>query len=128
MKVTINIDCTPQEARAFFGLPDVSAINKAMMDEAETHLRRNMSSMGPEAIMKLWLPAGMQGLDQFQKMFWNQVGKGFGSTRSPTSEGAESTTGSGGREATGGAPGSGAEPKPEGGPESGPEKGGDGKA
>ena len=28
MKFTINVDCTPEEARAFFGLPDVSAVNE----------------------------------------------------------------------------------------------------
>jgi hypothetical protein len=94
MKVTINIDCTPQEARAFFGLPDVTALNKAMMDEAESQMRRNMANMSPEAMMKLWLPAGMQGLEQFQKMFWSQVGKGFGATGS--SGGERPKPGSGG--------------------------------
>ena len=52
------------------------------MDEAEAQMRRNMANMSPEAMMKLWLPAGMQGLDQFQKMFWSQVGKGFSATGS----------------------------------------------
>jgi len=32
MKVTIDIDCTPAEARAFFGLPDVQPLQTAVMD------------------------------------------------------------------------------------------------
>ena len=30
MKFTIDIDCTPQEARTFFGLPDVTQLNETM--------------------------------------------------------------------------------------------------
>ena len=32
MKVNIEIDCTPEEARAFMGLPDVSEANKVYVD------------------------------------------------------------------------------------------------
>ena len=31
MKIKIDVDCTPQEARAFLGLPDVAPMQKAMM-------------------------------------------------------------------------------------------------
>ena len=33
MKIRIDIDCTPEEARAFLGLPDVAPMHKAMMGE-----------------------------------------------------------------------------------------------
>ncbi|MEL0013134.1 MAG: DUF6489 family protein, partial [Alphaproteobacteria bacterium] len=33
MKVTINVDCTPEEARAFMGLPNVADAQKAVVDE-----------------------------------------------------------------------------------------------
>jgi hypothetical protein len=32
MKVKIEIDCTPQEARAFFGLPDLEPLHDAMTE------------------------------------------------------------------------------------------------
>ena len=35
MKVKFDIECTPQEARAFFGLPDVEPMQAAMMKELE---------------------------------------------------------------------------------------------
>ena len=35
MKVTFNIDCTPEEARAFLGLPDIAPLQERMMDELE---------------------------------------------------------------------------------------------
>ena len=35
MKVTIEIDCTPVEARQFMGLPDVQPMQAAVMAEIE---------------------------------------------------------------------------------------------
>ena len=28
MKVTVNVDCTPEEARSFLGLPDLSPVHE----------------------------------------------------------------------------------------------------
>lgn len=72
MKVTINIDCSPEEARAFMGLPDVRPMQEALLKETEERLRVNMEAMSPEAMIKTWLPAGLQGAEQMQKMFWSQ--------------------------------------------------------
>jgi hypothetical protein len=38
MKVSIDIDCTPDEARAFFGLPNVEILNKAIIDEVQARM------------------------------------------------------------------------------------------
>ena len=32
MKINIEIECTPEEARSFMGLPDVSAANSVYVD------------------------------------------------------------------------------------------------
>ncbi len=73
MKVTINIDCTPDEARTFFGLPDVKPMQEAMMAEIEKRMHANMDAMDPETLFKTWLPLGMQNLEQLQKAFWGQM-------------------------------------------------------
>lgn len=73
MKITLDIDCTPEEARRFLGLPDVSEVNKALAAEMQKRLTANISAMDAEQIMKTWVPAGMQGLEQMQKMFWQQM-------------------------------------------------------
>ena len=33
--------------------------------------------MEPENLMKMWMPAGVQGMEQLQKMFWSQMGMGM---------------------------------------------------
>jgi hypothetical protein len=73
MKVTVNVECSPEEARTFLGLPDVQPMQQALMKDLENRLRANMQAMDPEAIMRTWLPASMQGAEQLQKMFWGQV-------------------------------------------------------
>ncbi len=70
MNVKIDIDCTPDEARTFLGLPDVKPLQEAMLKEVEERMRANLQAMDPETMFKTWLPAGLQGWEQMQKMFW----------------------------------------------------------
>ena len=74
MKVKIDIDCTPEEARTFMGLPDVKPMQEAMMKEVEERMRANLQAMDPETMLKTWLPAGIQGWEQLQRMFWSNMG------------------------------------------------------
>lgn len=78
MKITIDIDCTPEEARHFLGLPDVKPMQDAMMQDIQERMRASLLAMDPETMMKTWLPAGMQGVEQLQKMFWSQMAAAMG--------------------------------------------------
>lgn len=78
MKVRIEVDCTPEEARQFLGLPDVRPMQDAMMKEVEERMRANLHAMDPETFLKTWLPASIQGWDQVQKMFWSQMNPNAG--------------------------------------------------
>jgi hypothetical protein len=79
MKVHVDIDCTPEEARAFFGLPDVQPVQAAVMKELENRLMSAMQAMDPETLMKTWVPAGIASMEQLQRMFWQQFGGTGGS-------------------------------------------------
>lgn len=74
MKFTMNVECTPEEARSFFGLPDVQPIQEAVMKELENRMMANIRAMDPQALMQQWFPVGMQNFEQMQKMFWGQAG------------------------------------------------------
>lgn len=74
MKFTVNVDCTPQEARAFFGLPDIAPVQDRMMDEIEARLREHLRTLDPETFVKTWMPTGVQGWQDLQKTFWAQMG------------------------------------------------------
>lgn len=73
MKVKIDIDCSPEEARTFLGLPEVKPMQEAMMQEVEARMRANLQAMDPETMFKTWLPAGIQGWEQLQRTFWSKM-------------------------------------------------------
>ena len=68
MKMNVEIECTPVEARAFMGLPDVTPLNEAMVAEMQKRMQDNMSAMQPEELMKTWTSFGLQAQDQFRKL------------------------------------------------------------
>jgi len=76
MKVNVEVTCTPEEARAFFGLPDLAPMQQRVMGEIEERLRSSLGAMSPEAVFKTWIPASMQGVERMQQMqqaFWSQL-------------------------------------------------------
>ena len=75
MKITVDIDCTPEEARAFLGLPDVKPMQEQLMQEIQERMASSIRSMGPEQMLKAWLPAGLASLEQLQE-FFSKVGAG----------------------------------------------------
>ena len=73
MKVNVEVTCTPEEARAFFGLPDVQPMQASLMKELEDRLRKNIQAMDPETMIKTWLPATLKNFEQMQEMFLAQL-------------------------------------------------------
>jgi Family of unknown function (DUF6489) len=80
MKVNIEIDCTPTEARQFFGLPDVGPMQAAVMDRLQQQMTSNIDKMNPEALMQSWFSFDPKLAERFQDMFVAM--SGFGGTRS----------------------------------------------
>ena len=68
MKMTIEIDCTPVEARAFFGMPDVTPLNDHMVDEMKRRLDANIAMLEPAELLRSWMAFGGQATEQFQKL------------------------------------------------------------
>ena len=68
MKVTIEIDCTPVEARTFMGLPDVSGLNDHMVGEMQKRMDANMAALAPDELMKTWMAFGSGAQEQFRKL------------------------------------------------------------
>lgn len=73
MKITVNIDCTPEEARAFFGLPDLRPMQEAILRQVQEKIMANLAAMDPETVMKSWVPASLQGMEQLQQAFWSSL-------------------------------------------------------
>lgn len=74
MKFTVDVDCTPEEARQFIGLPNIAPMQDRMMKELEDRMLDQIKNMDPESFVKTWMPATIQGWGEMQKMFWAQMG------------------------------------------------------
>ena len=69
MKVTIEIDCTPVEARQFMGLPDVQPMQAAVMAEIEKRVMAEAAKFSPDGFLRAWFTEGQQGAELFRDMF-----------------------------------------------------------
>src|SRR4051812_36355754 len=86
MKVNVEIDCTPEEARTFFGLPDVQPLQAAVMAEMERRMLAEMDRFSPEALGKSWMSLVPQSPEQVQDAITRMFQQGFGSGTKPRSE------------------------------------------
>ena len=74
MKMTMNVECTPEEARRFVGLPDVSPLNEMLVSEMTARAQENMKMMSPDAMMRSWMAFGGQAQEGFMKMMTSAAG------------------------------------------------------
>ena len=74
MKVRIEMDMTPEEARAFMGLPDVAPMQQQMVEEMRERMRAAFDAGDPESMMKAWMPlGGAEAFQTFQKLMWDSA-------------------------------------------------------
>jgi len=76
MKVNVEIDCTQQEARQFFGLPDVQPMQVAVMEKLQKQMLSNIEKVSPEALMQSWFTFDPKIAERFQDMFVTMAGLG----------------------------------------------------
>ena len=76
MKVNVEIVCTPEEARQFFGLPDVQPMQTAVMEKLQQQMLDNIQKVSPEALMQNWLSFDPKFAERFTDMFSAMTGLG----------------------------------------------------
>ena len=69
MKINVEVDCTPEEARAFMGLPDLKPVHdvyiKMMLDAVEN--QTNPEAF--QAMVQQWAPMGDAGMNFWRNLF-----------------------------------------------------------
>ena len=75
MKITINIDCTPVEARAFLGLPDVQPMQQAFLAEVEKRMLAEAQRFSPEGLARMWLSGVPGSTDWMPELFKGLFGQ-----------------------------------------------------
>ena len=75
MKVTIEIDATPQEMRTLMGLPDIEPMQKEMMEKIRDKTLSAIDSNDPASLMRFFMPTADQfkTMEALQTSFWQAV-------------------------------------------------------
>jgi hypothetical protein len=76
MKINVEVDCTPLEARQFFGLPDVQPMQTAVMEKLQQQMMSNIEKVSPEALMQSWFTFDPKIAERFSDMFVTMAGLG----------------------------------------------------
>lgn len=66
MKINIEIECTPEEARSFMGLPDVSQANSIYVDNISKAMKGVSNPDQLREYAETLAPMGQLGLKMFQ--------------------------------------------------------------
>ncbi|MFN2259511.1 MAG: DUF6489 family protein [Parasphingopyxis sp.] len=75
MKITVDVDCTPEEARRFLGLPDLAPLHDIYLDKMKQAMDQGVGPEMLEGLMKSWGPMSEAGLS-FWNRFFDQMGGG----------------------------------------------------
>ncbi len=71
MKITANVDCTPEEARRFLGLPDLTPVHQAYVERMTKLVTDGSSAETFGELMKSWGPMSEAGLNVWRQMVDN---------------------------------------------------------
>lgn len=73
MKVNVEVECSPEEARRFLGLPDVTRANEVYVDALTNAMQGAGSFDQLQELTKQIAPMGEFGLKMFQKFLESGV-------------------------------------------------------
>lgn len=73
MKISVDVDCTPEEARRFMGLPDLSPVHEAYVARMRTAIEQGLTPEAMEAVVRSWGPMGEAGMTLWRQMM-DQLG------------------------------------------------------
>ena len=67
MKISVDVDCTPEEARRFMGLPDLTPVHEAYVEKMQKAVTEGTPEMFGE-MMKAWGPMNEAGMNMWRQM------------------------------------------------------------
>lgn len=71
MQVNVTVDCSPYEARAFLGLPDLTPLHAIYIDKMKSLTTEGVQSEDVERMYRVWGTGLTESLEQFQRLFWS---------------------------------------------------------
>ena len=82
MKITVDLDITPEELRKLFGLPDVEAFQRELMDDVRERMASGAEGYDPLKLFQPYLSGTLASWDLFQKVLAGAARSGTGGSKS----------------------------------------------
>ena len=68
MKIHIEVDCTPTEARQMLGLPDLEPVHDIYLDQMKGMMKKGVTPDVFETMIKNWVPSTESGINMVQQL------------------------------------------------------------
>ena len=68
MKITMDIECTPEEARRLMGLPDMGPIHDIYLEKLKETMSEGLTPEAVDRMVRTWTPMGDAGMNAWRQM------------------------------------------------------------
>ncbi|HEY0112310.1 MAG TPA: DUF6489 family protein [Allosphingosinicella sp.] len=75
MKISVDVDCTPEEARRFMGLPDLTPVHQAYVERMVKAANEGLTAESVAEMMKSWGPMSDAGMAMWRGMIEGMSGR-----------------------------------------------------
>ena len=75
MKISVDVDCTPEEARRFLGLPDLTPVHEAYVQRMTKAAGEGLTAESAAEMMKAWGPMNEAGMAMWRSMLEGMSGR-----------------------------------------------------
>ena len=75
MKITVDVDCTPEEARRFLGLPDLTPVHQAYVERMTRAVGDGVTPDMVAEMIKSWGPMSEAGMTMWRSMLEGKSGR-----------------------------------------------------
>jgi hypothetical protein len=87
MKIQVDVEITPQEMRRLFGLPDMEAFHRQLLDDVRERMTKGADGYDPLKLMQPYVSGALASWDLFQRMASGLSAAGARTPESGPSEG-----------------------------------------
>ncbi len=74
MKVTVDFDCTPEEARRFMGLPDLTPVHEVYVERMQRAVTEGVTPEYFSDMLRSWGPMSESAQTMWRTMFEQMAG------------------------------------------------------
>ncbi len=74
MNINVSIDCTPEEARRFMGLPDMAPLHDIYLEKLKSSMTEGVTPELMENMVRTWAPMGETGFNAWKQLVDQMTG------------------------------------------------------